>query len=278
VFVTALLLWGTLIEPNLLDVNEIEVPLRDLPPEFEGLVIAHMSDFHLDGTRNNSGTAEQACRVAMEHHPDMICLTGDIIDHNEYLPVGANLIHPLHAPLGVWMVLGNHDCNATMEDLLYGHPVDQEAEEAWRRVLQGSQVEILDNDSRMVARGERRVVVAGIGDVSCGRDDLRRTLRAAPSGDLHLLLTHSPDLLDSPGVDWADLILAGHTHGGQMQIPGLGSVWAPVWRYRHRASGLLPFGRGFVHVTRGVGAGVRTRINCRPQLALLRLVRAPDEN
>ena len=234
--------------------------------------LGQISDLHLDGHRATHALAQRACAEILLRSPDLICVTGDVVQRMQNRPEGVRMLGQLSAPGGVYLVLGNHDCSATLEDFLWGEPGDDTTEPGWRQALADTPVTLLDNEWHATERNGERLVVAGVGDVSVGRDDLPAALRGAPQGGLRLLLSHSPDVLDLPDVEWADLVLCGHTHGGQLQLPRLGSAWAPVWRLRQRASGLLRLGHTAVFVTRGVGAGVRLRFNCPPQVAVLTLV------
>ncbi|HEY3397707.1 MAG TPA: metallophosphoesterase [Armatimonadota bacterium] len=265
-------LYGVLVEPFRLEVTRLQVPLPRLPEGLRGLVVGHISDLHLRDSRKSREIAEGAVAELVRQQPDLICISGDIINHAEWLAEGARVLSPLTAPLGVYLVLGNHDCDATMEDFLYGHAGWDAAEQRWREALAGTAITLLDNEWRALSWRGSPLVLAGIGDLCAGHDDLPRALAGAPEPGAHILLAHSPDALDLRGTDWADLVLAGHTHGGQLQLPGVGSVWAPVWRLRHRASGLLRLGHTILFVSRGVGSGLRARVNCPPQIALLELV------
>lgn len=268
----ALGVWGLFIEPNRLEVTKLTVPLPRLPEALRGLTIGHLSDFHLNGRRGPRRIAEQACEELKRCSPDLICVTGDIINATKYLDEGVAVLEGLQARLGVFVTLGNHDCDATMEDFLYGEPRDETAEQQWKQALADTSLVVLDNEWREVRARGQTIIIVGVGDVSAGRDDFPQALDGAPSGDLRLLLSHSPDALDQPEAEQVDLLLAGHTHGGQVQLPGLGAAWAPVWRLRQRASGLMRLNSTVAFVNRGVGAGIRARINCPPQVALLELV------
>jgi predicted MPP superfamily phosphohydrolase len=270
--VVGLAVWGLLIEPQLLEVTRLTLPLPRLPEDLRGFTIGHLSDMHLRGNAASRRLAERACAELLALRPELICLSGDVVDHAEFLAEGIELLRRLAAPLGVFLVLGNHDCDATMEDFLAGNPACDHAQELWREALRATDVTLLDNEARALEVRGRRAVLVGIGDLCAGQDDLPAALREAPAGDLRLLLCHSPDAIDLPEAEWADLVMAGHTHGGQMQIPGIGAVWAPVWRLRHRASGLLRLGQTLLFVSRGLSSGLPARINCRPQVALLELV------
>jgi uncharacterized protein len=269
--VAGLILWGLAIEPERLEVSRLALPLPRLPEELRDLRIGHISDTHLRGRPRSRRLAERACAALMAERPDLICISGDLANHAEHMQEGVEILPLLSAPLGVFMVLGNHDCDATMEDYLAGNPSCDAAEQAWRRAVAPTGVVLLDNESRTLDVRGRPVVLAGIGDLSAGQDDLPGALAGAPPGDLHLLLCHTPDAVDLPGSSWADLVLVGHTHGGQLQVPGIGSLWAPVWRLRERASGLLRLDRTLLFVNRGVSSAFPARINCRPQVAILEL-------
>jgi predicted MPP superfamily phosphohydrolase len=264
--------WGMFIEPDRLEVSQLTVPLPKLPASLEGLTVGHISDWHLSGGRRVFALAERSCAEIMALAPDLICVTGDVVTHMEHTAAAVTLLNRLSAPLGVFMVLGNHDCNATMDDMLYGEAPEECPDGEWRQALAGGPVVVLSNETHRVETPGGRLIVAGVGDTTAGWDDLDLTLEGAPVGELHVLLSHSPDVLDEPQSGWADLVLAGHTHGGQLVLPGLGAAWAPVWRLRHRASGLWRLNGTVAFITRGVGSGLRARINCPPEVALLRLV------
>ncbi len=273
-----LTIWGLLVEPHHLEVSRLRLPLPRLPEELRGLTIGHLSDTHLRGRPTSRQIAERACAELMAQRPDLICISGDLANHAEHMQEGVELLRLLSAPLGVFLVLGNHDCDATMEDFLAGNPSCDDAEQAWRQAVASNGVVLLDNESRTLQVRGKQVVIAGIGDLSAGQDDLPAALAGTPPGDLRLLLCHTPDTVDLPETEWADLILAGHTHGGQLQVPGLGSIWAPVWRQRRRASGLLRLGQTLLFVNRGVSSAFPARINCRPQIAILELIAGSLDN
>ena len=119
-------------------------------------------------------------------------------------------------------------------------------------------------------------MVAGVDAFMYGRDDAATALAGTAGADAVVMLAHTPDMLDDPNVRRSDLVLCGHTHGGQFQLPGIGSPWAPVWRDRRRASGLLRAGEALCHVTRGVASATRARFNCRPEVTILTLIRGVE--
>jgi len=161
-------------------------------------------------------------------------------------------------------VLGNHDWNCTLTTYLFGDEEPNPTVQDWQQAL-------LENNSCLLPLKGHTVAIVGVGDPSCGRDDIETALEGVGPADLKIMLAHSPDALDLPGADWADLLLAGHTHGGQCRLPGLGSPWAPVWRLRQRSSGLMRSGQTLAYVSRGIGAGMEARFLCPPEVCVLTL-------
>lgn len=287
---TAILLWllvlGVLlfvhyarhVEPRRLNVTHLRLSFPDLPETLEGLKLVQLSDLHVHDSHDSFGAqmARQAVALAAECQPDLVCVTGDLAQSSRAVHVAAEILQPL-ACHPLFVVMGNHDHDKMLEadlGLLRGERLDAEQ---WRAVVVGSGAQVLQNEAARLAVHGGMVVVAGVGDPSCGWDDLPRALADDPSGDFHLLLVHSPDMIDDPRTEWADLVLCGHTHGGQIRLPGLGTPWAPVWHDRRRASGLMRFGSTLLYVNRGVAAGVRWRFLCPPEIVSITLTRGEGD-
>ncbi len=263
---------AALIEPRRLYVREVTVPLAHLPEQLAGLRVAHLSDLHCSGQRGAEAFPHQAVAAALQREPDLILITGDLASGSENMACAADQLTALTAEYGVYAVLGNHDWDCTLGNYLFGHPGPPASRAQWAEALRSTQIKLLTNTSRTLTARGRTIAIVGIGDPSCGRDDLPTALRHADRADLKILLAHSPDAIDLPGADWAHLLLAGHTHGGQCRLPGLGSIWAPVWRLRQRSVGLMRFGQTVVHVSQGIGAGVDARFLCPPEVYILTLM------
>ncbi len=270
----AVLFWvrASLIEPRRLCVREVTVPLAYLPEQRAGLRVAHLSDLHGSGQRGAEAFPRQAVAAALQQEPDLILITGDLASGSENMACAADQLAELTAEYGVYAVLGNHDWDCTLGNDLFSRPGPPPGRAQWAEALRSTPIKLLTNTSRTLTVRGRTIAIVGIGDPSCGRDDLPTALRYADCADLKILLAHSPDAIDLPGADWADLLLAGHTHGGQCRLPGLGSIWAPVWRLRQRSVGLMRFGQTVVHVSQGIGAGVDARFLCPPEVYILTLV------
>lgn len=262
------------VEPRRFEVTRTQVHLPDLPQALDGLTIAHLSDFHCQPDRAIEWSSREAVRLAMAERPDLIVITGDMFEIAELVGECAWQLEGLSAPLGVWAVPGNHD-RAHRDPFAYLE-ASQQALEELRRTLAELGVTLLANESRTLRVDGAELAIAGVDDFAYGRDDARAALAQVDGADVSLLLAHTPDTLDDPCARQADLMLCGHTHGGQIQLPGIGSPWAPVWRDRRRASGLLRAEGTLCYVTRGVASATPARFRCRPEVALLTLRRGSE--
>jgi len=166
----------------------------------------------------------------------------------------------LRAPLGTFAVLGNHDHYS-------GEP------RRLRELVEGCGIEVLHNRSVILERNGGRMVLAGIDDLLCGTPDLDAALAGAPPGLPVLLLSHNPDVLFDASRRGVALVLSGHTHGGQIRLPGL-PVLVRMSRYRLDEGRYAVDGAQLV-VSRGLGAtGVPLRLFCPPEAVLVTLRRA----
>jgi len=270
VLVAGAVAYGLLYEARRLSVERLVVRLPALPPGLRGLRVVHVSDLHARPSGFLAPLFERLVEEVNRADADLVLVSGDLAAGAENMPFAARLLSRMTSRYGVFVTLGNHDVNVTMERWLQGLEEGFDVE-ALRNVLADAGVRLLHNETVSVDIGGCRVAVLGLGDASCGLDDLTAATADLPDADLTVVVEHSPDILDRPGIEVADLVLCGHTHGGQMMIPGWGPVWAPVWRDRRRGAGLLAYGRVACHVTRGVGVTWPIRIACPPQLAILEL-------
>ena len=247
------------VEPNLIDVTRHEAFLPDLPEALDGLRVAHLTDLH-QGHITPVETIEQAIAAAVAEGADVVALTGDLV-HNRarYAAPLARLLEPLvrSARLGAYAVLGNHD-----------YPESADAVAA--AIASGAGVRFLRNDSREILPG---LHFAGVEDPMWGRPDMGAALRRVPDGDAVVILAHNPRSVFSCD-ERASVVLAGHTHGGQVLIPGFAPRVPPDVRGFPLVAGWGTFDRAHLYVNRGVGmSGLPLRFRCRPEVAILTLRR-----
>jgi predicted MPP superfamily phosphohydrolase len=268
------LAYVTLVTPVSLRRTMIDVPITDLSPELEGYTIAALSDLHYGGTLGPARLIGRAVRLANEASPHLIVLLGDYaLSHTRArtisrwlyewaLPRMTESLRTLRAPDGVIAILGNHD---------YDHDPAKVA--AW---LRSTGAHVLVNDCIVIERGDARLGIGGVDDWTHGEIDPHGGCASLAPHIPRVVLSHNPDgALELASTARVDVVLAGHTHGGQIVLPWLG---APA---RHctvcdasSASGWVPRSPVPLYVTTGVGVLLPLRINCPAEVLIVRLVRA----
>jgi predicted MPP superfamily phosphohydrolase len=253
------------IEPIWLRKVELDVRLERLAPAFRGFTIAQISDFHV-GAGVPLDYLHGAADLANAEKPDLVALTGDYV-HQGGDPKSADeaaaVVKTLEAP--AYAVLGNHDRAVYSAR---GCP-DGGAVQRIRDALERAGVRVLVNERITLRRGDARLHVAGLGDLWLGTfrpDDVPLRDATGPT----IALSHNPDTAHDLAGRGADLILSGHTHGGQVSIPFLGPPILPV-RHREFAAGHFQLGDTQLYVNRGVGWLRRVRLFVRPEVTILRL-------
>lgn len=255
------------IEPTWLHVARVRVPVPDLPPALAGVRVAQLSDFH-HGPHIPAGFLESAVERAAAERPDLIALTGDFVDRGpQHVPAAARLFRGLRAPLGVFAVLGNHDFAVHTARGVRRHE-HLHAEVAGALAAEG--VTVLRNRAVSLTHGGAALTVAGVDDLWSGACDPRAALEGACPQAPRVLLAHNPQTVASLGALRADLVLSGHTHGGQINLPGIGRLFLGKGA-RRWAAGLYALERGHLYVNPGVGFGWRFRFGVRPELTVLTL-------
>ena len=259
----ALAAYAFLVEPNWLETTRPKVHLRRLPRQLEGLRIGLVTDLHA-GTGRSLSIIRRACRAAMREKPDMIAVTGDFaVDDAPSFRAVLEALSTLRAPLGVYAVPGNHD-----------HIVGIDR---WHRELRAAPwIENLTNRSVLKTIDGIRLCIAGVDDYSEGSPSLD-SLPPPDLRDFTILLAHDPDQAEHSRreYDSVDLILSGHTHGGQVRLPFLGAIRNPATHDDLYEMGLRRRPWTQVYTSRGVGGHLGVRFLCRPEVAIIELTSAP---
>jgi uncharacterized protein len=254
------------VEPNWLErtFQRVKLPCKNLT---NGVRILHLSDFHASAEVPFS-LIERSVELGLEAKPDVICLTGDFvtdaspIDATEY----ARILRRLSSAAPVFGSLGNHDGGTWAASV--GGLKDSTMV---RKLLQASNVSLLHNRSEVVRVRDQSIRFAGVGDLWSDGVDGKLAFEHVPADDPAILLAHNPDTKDVLADRPWDLMLSGHTHGGQVVLPFLGERFVPV-RDKRFIAGLKQWNGRQVYVTRGVGNVRGVRINCRPEVTVLDLV------
>lgn len=266
--------YATFVAPNALRLTRIDAPIRELAPALDGYSIAILSDLHYGGTTRPARLLARAVQMTNDAAPDLIVLLGDYALSHSYfprisrwlyewaLPPMSTPLRELRAPDGVVAILGNHD---------YDYDAAKVAE--WLRAL-GARV--LVNDCVTIHRDGAQLGIGGVDDWTYGRIDPDGGCASLSAEVPRIVLSHNPDgVLELATHSRADLVIAGHTHGGQVVLPLIGAL------ARHcavcdasAASGWVRRSPVPLYVTTGVGVVLPIRINCPAEVLLVRLVRA----
>jgi len=262
--------------PLPLVVRRRDVRLRALDPGLAGLSILHVSDLHFRGPEPWKQEA-LGCLESLD--PDLVVITGDFIDGREGVGPVADVCRRLRGRLGTYAVLGNHDYQS-YGVLHFLRDVRAKTMRGERRTytaelvqaLEDAGVTVLGNASRRLKANGTPIWVIGVDDIYSGHMDFAAAFGDVEGAGLRLLLAHSPDALEGDHPDGLDLVLAGHTHGGQICLPGGGAITTRTRMRLPRGAGVMVLTGTVLHVSAGVGAtGVPVRLFCPPEVSLLTL-------
>jgi len=243
-----------------LTIDRWDFSLPHLPSALQGFRICQLSDLHLTGIIKQEYFQHVVDRV-LRASPDLIVVTGDIIDEYECLDWIDETLAGLTAPHGVYYILGNHDLIVPNQQELRG------------RLQDAGLIMANDSNWHRIGVGDANILLAG------NELPWYRGAERLPPPDAEIpnpfliLLTHSPDQ-----VGWAvnrnfDLVFAGHTHGCQIRLPVVGPIIAPSRYGIKYASGTFQLRRTLMHVSRGISGDEPIRINCPPEIGIFTLKR-----
>jgi uncharacterized protein len=253
------------VEPQWLEPthHRIRLPHRDLSSGFR---ILHLSDLHASRVVPFS-LIGRAIDDGLSMKPDLICVTGDFItdaaafDEKEY----RNLLRRLSNAAPTFACLGNHD-GGSWAVHMGGFPDTHVV----RRLLEASGIALLDNRSELVRMRGQSLRLVGVADLWSDEVDGAAAFSQVRPEEPTILLAHNPDTKDILAAHPWDVMLSGHTHGGQVVVPLVGPPFVPVEDKRFIA-GLKQWNGRWVFVSRGVGNLDGIRIDCRPEVTLLQI-------
>lgn len=239
-------------------VTERTIILPNLPKPFDGMTVALLADIH-HGPFVPLAYIRHIVAMANALRPDVVALAGDFVHkHPDYIEPGIAELTKLKARFGRFAVLGNHD---HWESLARS-----------RAAFEGSGIERIDNRGIWLERGGARLRIGGVGDLWTDRQDPLAAIGDATSDDAVILMSHNPDYAEHLPDDRVGLMLSGHTHGGQVVIPGYGAPVVPSSYGQKYLYDLVQGPRCQVFTTRGVGTVTPpVRFLCRPEVVLITL-------
>ena len=245
----------TTIEPGLIDITRLRIPLPNLPQAFDGLTIVQVSDWHLGEWM----TLDKMLAIAKQTNdlnPDVIFLTGDFM--SRVLPTTPSditrSVQTFQAPEGIFAILGNHDYWTDAATVI-------------QSVQRAGNTQLLRNTHAIIQRGDAALHIAGVDDIWERKHDLQQALDGIPENAAVILLAHEPDFADeAAATKLIGLQLSGHSHGGQVRVPGRGALVLPYLGQKYDM-GLFHLNDMTLYVNRGVGmVSPYIRFNCRPEI------------
>lgn len=260
---------GGYFESNHPELKQIEILLPRLPQAFDGFRIAQLSDFHYEN-HFAAVPIRKAIEVVNSLRPELVVLTGDfvtvpIFDYHrqgarraaDHAAPCAALLQQLKAAEGTYAVLGNHDA--------VSDPIQV------TKALERHGIAVLRNRAIPIVRGEARFWLAGIDDLLEGNADLDAAIEKVSPAEAVVLLAHEPDFADTVATKPIDLQLSGHSHGGQVWVPGIGAPWLPPLGKKY-PRGIYKVRDLMLYTNFGIGT-IRApiRLNAPPEISLITL-------
>jgi predicted MPP superfamily phosphohydrolase len=246
--------------------RHVDVTVAGLAPSFDGMRIAQLSDLHI-GPHTSQRFLARVVESTQAMKPDLIAVTGDLIDDRaEDVAVYARSLRALEAPLGIFIIPGNHDVYAGWDDV----------EHSLREAKVGT---VLVNDVALVHRGSDMIALVGTGDPAGGRrgtarvaPDIDRAMARVPFGATVIALAHNPALWPALAKHRVSLTLSGHTHWGQFAFPKRG--WSLASPFLEHAMGAHVDSHSALYISPGTGYwGIPFRLGASPEITLVTLHR-----
>ena len=256
-----LVFWGFLIEPGLLVVRQQTIQIENWPSELNGLKIAVLSDIHVDDWFVNERKVRTIVERTNQLQPELIVILGDYMSGNGMVRrtveprVFAPILRDLRAPLGVYSVLGNHDSWYDVTKL--------------RQELEQNGIKVLENETAQVNARNRSLWLVGLADLWTRPQKINETIEQVPQGEPIIALAHNPDIFPKL-PSHVPLLLAGHTHGGQVRFPIIGSVVESTRLGDRYSRGHIFENNRHLFVTTGIGTSILpVRFGVIPEIVLL---------
>lgn len=289
VLIALLLIWGGFVEPRWIDTEEHAALVPGLPAAWEGERVAVVADFQIGMWAANTGTMERITDILVRERPAAVLLAGDFIykpgeNAEDEVAKAVEILRPLGAAgIPTFAVLGNHDYSLNKRD----DPKDERAATLVRRALEEIGIRVLNNEAIALgppgsaedaATPGAGLHFVGVGSAWAEEAQPARALQGVPGDAPRVVFMHNPDSFRQIAAGAAPFAVAGHTHGGQIRVPG-----TPYWSWLGIVTEGEPTTDGWIeddygqagnrlYVNRGVGfSAIPIRINCRPEVTFFRL-------
>ena len=261
----AIVVYAKYVEPHWIRIEIVPIEISASSQSTKRLRIAHLSDLHFSNDVSLE-YLEDAFRQTVNQKPDIICLTGDYIsDHLINRKDYSKALRILTRGAPTFACPGNHDGGNWARER-GGYPDVKDVEE----LMTQSGVVFLENEASEIQVNGISVMIGGVGDLWAGRLDseLIKGRMNGSQSDIKVLLSHNPDSKTDLRDIKRDILLCGHTHGGQFSLPIIGTPFAPIRDIKY-VYGLHEYDGGRIYVTPGIGNLHGVRFNCRPEISVL---------
>jgi len=264
--------YASFIEPQIIVVTKVAVS----HPLAQPLKIAVISDTHV-GPYKGEAFLQRVVKRINNLLPDIVVMPGDFVFTRSADPKELAPLANINAPLGVYAVLGNHDVGQYIS-LSGARYSGKDRGDTIAKTLESFSVQVLRNEHTVLELTNGTVAIAGIDDLWTGHHDLPASMSGISANTYTILLSHNPSVIDSPESTAAHLVVSGHTHGGQLRLPGIGPIpKLPTSLGQSFDQGIFPLEDDrTLAITRGVGeSGARTRLFAWPEILLIELRPTP---
>jgi hypothetical protein len=236
-------------------VTRYTIPVKSLPSNFKDFTILHMTDLH---SKYFGADQQQLLELINCQQFDLVALTGDFVDKNRLQTKPAIKLVEGLKDKPIYYVSGNHDWRSNFKI---------------KSPLQSLGVHVLDNRGVKIKKNGQHIWLLGVDDPYTGRDDLHKALKIVDDDAIKILLAHAPNIYQPASKEKIDLLLVGHTHGGQIRLPFIGAIVAPgQGLFPKYDYGLYRFGSTQMVINGGLGeSSLRIRFNTKPEIALITL-------
>lgn len=260
-----------------------------LPAGWPDLSVLHISDLHVRNGDQRLFRAQRAALAGLK--PDLLCVTGDVCEKVADIHMVVELLRTVTPRLGTFVVLGNHEHNAPLPVHLrelhqrgwhkalakllhtFAPRLRSDGEDeghAMADALRAAGITVLHNEGQRVVANGQSLWIAGCDSAWAGHADMQAAMHGKRPGEACLALIHEPDLAFEAGELGGDLILAGHTHGGQVRLPLIGALYTLRMDPRIAvAAGFQRIEAALLHITTGLGHTIPLRFGCPPEVVWL---------
>jgi predicted MPP superfamily phosphohydrolase len=254
-------------EANSISIERVKIFLKRLPADFNGIRIIHLSDIH-HSPFTSLEYIKKVVEITNRLEPDLLLLTGDYVSHEtKYIAPVAEALGNLSSKYGIYACLGNHD-HWTNADLII-------------KEFSKTKIHLLINEGLHLRINNSEIWLCAVDDYMVGKSDIKAALMGAREEEFKLLLAHNPVLLRSAARHNIDLVLSGHTHGGQIRLKNERKLIPRRLKsglYRYRPSYTDNEGDTQIYITRGIGTVVvPLRYQCPPEISILELCSTGSE-